>query len=339
MSLKVLEQLIEHHTNHEIVWCAVDGQQAVDFCKKEVPDIILMDLIMPVMNGVQATKEIMQKTPTAILIVTSSIQSNLDKVFEAMGYGALDVVKTPSFGVGGGEDTTEELLRKIEVISDYIGCEYRNTTTEYTKSLARKDLNQEIIPPILAIGASTGGPKAIATLLSKLPKNISFAIVIVQHINSDFVLSFARWLQKQTALPVHIAGQEQSLISGHVYVAGQGKHLIFNKANQLDYSVEPRELHYQPSIDVFFSHLSKISSSKFIAILLTGMGEDGALGLKLLHEHGWHTIAESAESCVVFGMPKAALDIDAVSEVLTIDEIPKVILNKMEGEINRFSTR
>lgn len=331
MAVNILDKLIYEKTEHEVIWKAFDGKEAVEKCMVAAPDIILMDLIMPVMDGAEATRQIMKLCPCAILVVTASVKKNIEKVFEAMGYGALDVVKTPTLGVDNKEDTTDELINKINTIGRLIGYQYQpqKENTSLSNSLGvRKYLVSQKIPPIVAIGASTGGPKAIAKILSEFPPNVPFATIVVQHIDQDFAPSFAKWLSQQTPIPVNVASEGERILPGNIYLSGFNQHLVIDRDGKLSYSKIPKQLPYKPSIDIFFNCLRSLNSSKFVAVLLTGMGNDGAYGLKLLREEGWHTIAQEKESCVVFGMPKVAIEQNAVIEVLSLQDISRVIMEK-----------
>lgn len=341
MTVDILSELVEKKTSHEVVWKAYDGQHAVDLCGKNTPDIILMDLIMPIMDGAQATRQIMQESPCAILIVTSSVKRNLDKVFEAMGYGALDVVKTPSLGIGGEKDTTDELIHKMENIGKIISNEKNDRQRHIDnieKLLKLKQFKNNFLPPLLAIGASTGGPRAVAKLLSEFPSPPPFATVIIQHIDEEFTEGLAKWLSEQALLNVRVAHEGDRLEQGSVYLAGKDQHLIVDENGVLGYSTQPEEIAYKPSIDVFFNHIRRLKTNKFVAILLTGMGGDGAVGLKLLKEAGWHTIAQNKESCIVYGMPKVAADLDAAVEILSLEEISARVIERSKIHISRCKT-
>lgn len=331
MAVNILNKLICERTEHEVIWKAYDGKEAVEKCKESLPDIVLMDLIMPVMDGVEATREIMKSCPCAILVVTASVQKNIEKVFEAMGHGALDVVKTPSLGLDNSEDTSEELIKKINTIGKLIGFQKKMGAKHFPFSEntgPAKFLIPDQLPPIVAIGASTGGPKAVASILSNFPADVPFATVVVQHIDQEFSHSFAHWLSEQTPLPVNVASAGERILAGNVYLSGMNEHLVIDAEGYLSYSKIPRQLPYKPSIDIFFNCLRSLSSSKFVAVLLTGMGSDGAYGLKLLRDQGWHTIAQEKASCVVFGMPKVAIETDAAVDVLSLEEISAKILEK-----------
>lgn len=320
MNAEILRRIVASSTDHEVAWIASNGKEAVEKCQKDTPDLILLDLLMPVMDGVQATQLIMQKTPCAILIVTSSVQGNSPLVFEAMSYGALDVVKAPEFSSEFGNTQANELLYKIEMIGKLIGK---------TVQLKEKIKAHSKTPILIAIGASTGGPKALVQMLAALPKILGAAPVIVQHIDEQFSSGLVRWIGSQIKLPTQLISRGDSPKRDEVLIAGTNDHLVLTKNLTLDYTPYPTEIFYRPSVNVFFKSLSELWPVKSIAVLLTGMGKDGAEGMKALHDKGWHTIVENQESCVIYGMPKAAIELDAVDEVLSVEKIPEAILKQI----------
>jgi two-component system response regulator WspF len=184
---------------------------------------------------------------------------------------------------------------------------------------------------LVAIGSSTGGPKALATILSKLPSNLNAAIVIVQHVDGHFSSGFADWLNQQIPLPVRLAVPGDYLQKGTVLVAGTNDHLYLNPDLTLCYTKNPIDYPYRPSVNVFFNSLAQHWKKKGTGILLTGMGKDGAEGLNALRLQGWHTIAQNQESCIVYGMPKAAVELNAAVQVLSLENISiyiQKLLNK-----------
>lgn len=321
MNVVILKRLITSFTEHEIIWIAHNGKEAVEKCREDIPDLILMDLLMPTMGGVQATRLIMQNTPCAILIVTMSVNSTSPQIFEVMSYGALDVVKTPDLNSHFEKLVTEGLLYKIENIGKLIGKKHQLKE--------KRDMHAKT-PILIAIGASTGGPKALVQLLSALPKNLGATPIIVQHIDEEFSSRLVQWIGSQIHLPTQLISRGNALKRDVVFIAGTNEHLVMTKNQTLDYTPYPTETFYRPSVDVFFKSLSEFWPIKSIAVLLTGMGKDGAAGMKSLHDKGWHTIAESQESCVIFGMPKAAIELGAVDEVLPVEQIPRAILKQLK---------
>ncbi len=319
MAAEVLRRIVNSCPDHQLLWMAENGAEAVLHCQEALPDLVLMDLLMPVMNGVEATRRIMKHTPCAILIVTASVTGNASLVYEAMGAGALDVVATPVLGPDGMHAAAGELLRKIELIGKLIGyfpkSEARQQARAVRVPLRRKD------PTLIAIGASTGGPQALTTVLSRLPLGLPAAVVIVQHMDKKFTQGLATWLNQQVTMPVKVLVDKERPQLGVVQVPSTDHHLIMTTTGALTYAVEPADNFYHPSVDVFFHSISKNWHGKIIGVLLTGMGRDGAAGLLTLKEDGHHTIAQDEETSVVYGMPKAAKQLNAAAEIMPIHEI------------------
>lgn len=327
MIIEVLRRVISNVPSYEVAWIAKDGAEAVKKCAEDTPDLILMDLIMPVMGGVDATNAIMKNTPCAILIVTSNVSDNMSKVFEAMGYGALDVVNAPVVNNISSPEGIDEILKKIATIGQLLGIKEK-TKGKKDKGAGYGKLAglKKKLPPLVVIGASTGGPMALAKIISRFPENTQLATVIIQHVDQQFSQGLAAWLAEQTLIPVEIARNGIMPSAGKILLAGTNNHLMMTHSLALKYTPTPLELPYRPSVDIFFNSIAQNWPDKGVAILLTGMGNDGAKGMKALHDLGWHTIAEHQKSCVVFGMPKAAIELGAASEVLPIEQIaPKVL--------------
>jgi chemotaxis response regulator CheB len=174
---------------------------------------------------------------------------------------------------------------------------------------------------LVAIGASAGGPAALATVLGGLPKNFPAAIVVIQHVDEHMAQGMAEWLAQHTALPVRVAGEGDRLAVGSVLLAGTNDHLVLKTPDRVGYSAEPRDYVYRPSVDAFFHSVGRLWRGDAVGVLLTGMGRDGALGLKALRSQGRHTIAQDADSSAVYGMPKAAAKLDAAVDILPLDRI------------------
>ncbi|HEY3517424.1 MAG TPA: chemotaxis response regulator protein-glutamate methylesterase [Gammaproteobacteria bacterium] len=321
LATQLLRRVALLHPGSTIAWTARDGVEAVAMCARETPDLILMDLVMPNMDGVEATRQIMAKTPCAILVVTTSIDINADRVFGAMGYGALDAVDSPVLGKVDLREAAAPLLAHIDRVAQMVASRGRRLVAKAPSRLPREEYNGKMV----AIGASAGGPAALAQLLSGLPKEFPAAIIVVQHVDEKFASGMADWLNQVSPLPVRIAKEGDRPIVGGVLLAGTGDHLEFKTADKLGYSPDPRNSAYRPSIDVFFESISRRWKGQAAAVLLTGMGRDGAVGLRALRDRGLHTIAQDEKSSAVYGMPKAAAEIDAAVDVLPLDQIaPKL---------------
>ncbi|UVJ45100.1 chemotaxis response regulator protein-glutamate methylesterase [Pseudomonas sp. LS1212] len=316
MAVEALRRALAFEPAHQVVWVAHNGAEAVRLCAEMTPDLILMDLIMPVMDGVEATRLIMASTPCAILIVTVDRQQNVHRVFEAMGHGALDVVDTPALGSGNAREAAAPLLRKILNIGWLVG--QRSPSLRSLDNPLRDVVQRQ---GLVAIGSSAGGPAALEILLKGLPPDFPAAIVLVQHVDQVFAAGMAEWLGSASGLPVRLAREGESPQRGAVLLAGTNHHIRLLKNGTLAYTAEPVDEIYRPSIDVFFESVARTWRGDAVGVLLTGMGRDGAQGLKLMRQQGFLTIAQDRESSAVYGMPKAAAAIDAAVEVRSLERI------------------
>jgi two-component system, chemotaxis family, response regulator WspF len=322
LAVEAVRRVVMESGHHEIAWIAPDGATAVEQCARDTPDLILMDLLMPRMDGVEATRRIMTESPCAILIVTANVAENTSKVFEAMGAGALDAVNTPVLESAGSPKGAAGLLAKVDTLSKLIGVA--------GKSGAPRRGPAPTIPAcdrLVALGASAGGPTALARILGALPRDLPASVVIVQHVDSQFAPGLASWLGQQTSLDVRLAQEGDMLQPSRVFLAGRTAHLVLTRGGRLGYSQQPQDTSYRPSIDVFYQSVDCCWPGKAIAVLLTGMGRDGVAGLSCLYNHGHHTIAQDRASSAVYGMPKAAAEAHAAAEVLPLDSIGPRILD------------
>ena len=360
VACEALRRAVAEDPALEVIWIARDGLQALELAQRARPDLILMDLIMPRMNGAEATREIMRVAPCPILVVTATVTGNAGLVYEALGAGALDAVNTPSFTQGATLRGGEELLRRIHLVartqhaaaaeSVAIGRPTMPSPPPPSPPIARPSLVKSAAPQspssraassagslapsdpsartmcaIVAIGASTGGPRAVADVLRALPVDMTAATLIVQHVSTAFVRGFADWLGAETGRRVDLARAGQVVAAGDVLVAGEERHMVLGANGTIEYRDEPRALLHCPAIDELFASLAHYARPG-VAVLLTGMGRDGAQGMMQLRSAGWHTIAQDEKSSVVWGMPGAAHKLGAAVETLALDRIAPAIL-------------
>jgi two-component system response regulator WspF len=320
-----LRRVVEKVPGYTIAWEAHDGREALQLCLANTPDVVLMDLIMPVMDGAESTREIMRRAPCPILVVTASVTVNAAKVYEAMGYGALDAVRTPTLGPDGKFEGAAALLSKIELVALLAGkIQVRDTRSIFPTAFMPPPLAKAAnVPPLVAIGASTGGPQALAEILTALPKKFPAAVAIVQHVDSEFAAGLADWLTSHTGHDVTTARAGRRFEPGRIYLAATQDHLVVDAHGNMIYTPLPREVVYRPSVDVFFRSLAQHWPHPGVAVVLTGMGRDGAAGLKVLRDLGWHTIAQGPHTSIVYGMPKAAAEAGAAKEILELPSIGK----------------
>lgn len=322
MMVEVLRRVVAESQRHELIWVARDGAEAVQMCAWQLPDIVLMDLLMPNLDGVEATRQIMQRTPCPILIVTANMGSSAGKIYEALGAGALDAVQTPVLAGGDLRQNAAALIAKMERLSGV-------STQVMPAPKAEPQAELEAADPstgVVAIGASAGGPAMLAQLLSKLPADFPAALVIVQHIDVAFAPGLADWLQRESKLDVRLAREGDRPQRGQALLAGSDRHLVFRSGGALTYEAGKASDVYRPSIDVFFHSVVKHWRGSAAGVLLTGMGRDGALGLKAMRERGFYTVAQHQKGCAVYGMPKAAAEAGAATEMLSVPAMVPALL-------------
>ena len=323
MAAEALRRVIAATSEHQVVWIARTGLDAVRMCAENRPDLVLMDLNMPGLDGVEATRQIMAASPCAILIVTGQPQDNVSQVFRALGAGALDVTATPIMAGGTGGDSA--LLAKIKTIGKLVRA-------------ARPDAGApergDAVRHLLAIGASTGGPLAVSHILAGWTPPPGTSVVVVQHIDANFAGHFSKWLGDQLSMPVKVVEDGDALAPGCVQIARTNDHLVLSARHRLHYAQEPRDYPYRPSVDVFFECVARHWEGEATGILLTGMGRDGAHGLLSMRAAGKTTITQDQASSAVYGMPRAAVDLDAAQQILSLDQIARLLRSRPGSKLS-----
>jgi len=327
LAVEALRRALAARADFDVLWVASDGQQALDFCIAQRPDIVLMDLVMPNVDGIEATRRIMARAPCAILIVTVDVGTNAWRVYEAMGAGALDAVDTPALSGPDAHRSIATLLAKIDSVAALVKARHAPGPA----IAVEKERAHERDLPLVAIGASAGGPAALATLLGALPRDFNAAIVIVQHVDAAFAAGMAQWLNQQSALPVRIASENDRPQPGVALLAATNDHLHLKLRNALGYTRVPEETPYRPSVDVFFHSVVARWPARAVGVLLTGMGRDGAIGLKAMRTKGHHTIAQDEATSAVYGMPKAAAVLGAAAAILPLPRIAAALAEAVNG--------
>jgi two-component system response regulator WspF len=320
MAAEALRRVIASTKLHQVVWIARTGLEAVRMCADNRPDLVLMDLNMPELDGVEATRRIMAESPCAILIVTGRPQDSVNQVFRALGAGALDVTATPmllpSHDQGGAQ-----LLAKLRTMEKLIRHSGGTQGLQPRTALPFADRSARGIRTLVAIGASTGGPVAVARLLAGWQAPPDCVIVVVQHIDENFADHFVKWLGDQLTMPVRAIEHRDPLMGGTVMIAKSNDHLVLDENHQLGYDAVPRDYAYRPSVDVFFHCVARHWREDAIGILLTGMGRDGGEGLLAMRRASKTTVAQDQATSAVYGMPRAAAELDAAQLILPLEKI------------------
>jgi two-component system, chemotaxis family, response regulator WspF len=346
--------VVASRSPHQVIWTARTFAEGVEQCASQMPDLVLMDLPTVGREGVQATSQIMSYAPYAILIVTDSVRTNAGFLFEAMSgrrtqgrtdagpgdaagrpaQGPVDIVDMPLLASTWSDECAAALLAKIETMSKLLGNKPTRSSAVAPVILASPNRQYD---PLLVIGASAGGPSAVAAVLRGIPKAWSAGVIIVQHLDEGFVDAMAEWLSDYAGQPVSVAREGERPIAGRVLIAATIGHLALNPGGRLGYTQEPILCAYRPSIDVLFHSVSRSWPGHVVGVLLTGMGKDGALGLKALRDKGHHTIAQDEASSGVYGMPKAAAALHAAVDILPLESIAPRLVDVIAGKASRLA--
>jgi two-component system chemotaxis response regulator CheB len=322
-----LREVLTPQFGFDLVGEATNGAECVELVAQSHPDVIVMDVDMPEMDGIDATREVMSRTPTPILIFTASTIARDRKVaFEALAAGALDVFHKPTSALEGVENSPDAkelrqlltLLAPIKVIRRRSARESTPLAEPITAATASRGAGGY---RVLAIGASTGGPMAVLTVLKAIPRTTPLCILLVQHQAADFMADFISWLADNVSLPVKSASHGDMLRPGVVFVAPADRHMRLQLDGRLSLDQEPPMHACRPAADALLSSVARASGPKSIGVVLTGIGRDGAAGLLDMRRNGALTVAQDEASSVVYGMPRAAVEIGAAAHELPVDEI------------------
>ena len=321
-----LASILEDAGDIQVVGTGVNGEEAVRQTQRLRPDVVTLDIRMPKLDGLEATRRIMRETPTPIVIVTGSLmRADTDLTFEALRAGALTVIAKPGLA---DLETCEKVVQTVRLMAD-VPVVHHWGRTEVGISSANWTLTSSFPPfgrptsdiRIIGIAASTGGPAALATVLGPLPADFPLPILVVQHVTRGFTAGLAEWLNTQTALCVGLAGHGDTPQPGTVLVAPGDYHLQMNLRGVVELCKDSLYKGLRPSANFLFRSLARTYGSRAMGIMLTGMGDDGAQGLDELHRAGGWTIAQDEPSCVVYGMPREAVARNAVDQVLSPEQI------------------
>jgi two-component system chemotaxis response regulator CheB len=337
-----LTYILSSDPDIEVVGVARNGAEALELVKHLRPSVITMDIHMPIMDGFEATRRIMETLPTPIVVVSGSTGTQeVASTFHAMEAGALAVVLRPA-GINHAafEADSKQLIITVKLMSEIkvVRRIVRDTQERAPLSaVPAQALKSASGIQVVAIGASTGGPPVLKEILSRLGKDFPFPLLIVQHIASGFVGGFAQWLSGASDIPVRIASHGELPLPGHGYMAPDGFHLGLSEGPRIALSDDPAECNgLRPSVAYLFRSVAKTVGPRAVGVLLTGMGRDGAEELKMMKDRGAITIAQDEESSVVHGMPGEAIKLGAAMYVLSPEGIAAMlaalVTNKNGGQ-------
>jgi two-component system chemotaxis response regulator CheB len=325
---KILTNVLNCDPEILVTAVTTNGKEAVDLVPRLKPDLITMDIDMPVMDGFEATKEIMAYHPTPILIVSSTaFKTGMERVFKAISHGALDVFDKSDLELAGGKKSGEALIAKIKFLNGVRVMPRPLAKWRHERSAVDlKAPAKKVLDKIVAIVASTGGPQALLEILKRLPEDFPCGIVIVQHITNGFLEGLVDWLGKECKIRVKIGEDAEDIRPGVAYIAPDNVQMRVGDGGRIRLSNEPAHGGHRPSGDVLLESVARIYEKGSVATILTGMGRDGATGMKAIKQSHGKTLAQNEESCVVFGMPSAAIEANAIDKVLPLERIAEEIV-------------
>jgi two-component system chemotaxis response regulator CheB len=338
---QVLAESLSHDPGVRVIGAVADPLFALERMKKQWPDVIVTDVEMPRMDGVSFVRKVMSERPTPIVVCSSLTEKGAETTMQVLALGAVQVVTKPKLGVKAFlTDSADSLVATIKAAARAKVQRLRppsipaqppaKLSADAVLSPAESAAMVRTTERIVAIGTSTGGTQALEVVLRGLPR-VSPGIVVVQHMPEKFTAAFAARLNGLSALEVREARDNDRVLPGLVLIAPGGRHMLLRR-NGARYHVEVRDgpavNRHRPSVDVLFRSAAQAAGSNAQGIIMTGMGDDGARGLREMHEAGAHTIAQDEESCVVYGMPKEAVKLGAVDEVLPLRRIAAAIQSR-----------
>lgn len=333
MVLHILQRLLSRSPDIQIAGTAANGRDALELLPALRPDVICTDLHMPVMDGLEFTREVMDRYPCPILVVSVSVEPGSGNVFRLIEAGAVDVFPKPhDILAADQEKLARELISKVRVLSGV-------SVFRRSASIVRPVIPPVVLPgfsqvPVrmVVIGASTGGPQALHDILTHLPAGFTLPVVCVQHIGSSFVTELVSWLNGACPLPIRVAVQDETPQPGVVYFAPGEVHLEMDDAcGRFVFSYAPAVDGHRPSVSVTMKSVARCFGAGTLGVLLTGMGSDGAEGLVSIASAGGITLAQDEQSCVVYGMPKEAVARGAVRLVLPLEQIAPMLVQLAAG--------
>jgi two-component system chemotaxis response regulator CheB len=316
----ILKRLLQFEADFVLAGEASNGLQAVELSRTLSPDLVIMDIDMPLMNGLEATRKIMSENPLPILIFSNAVGP--DTVYEAMASGAIEAMQKPDMDRFNEPAFYAHFLKKLRSLAEARPYPRRSAASNRSMDGGRGGLR------LLVMGASTGGPAAVREILSKLPSGFPLPIALVQHMETGFDVGYVRWLGDGTALPVRLAERDAVMEPGVVWAAPVDRHIRIDRhaaRPTLILDDGAKVLNQRPSVDVLFTSAAEAVGDRVAGVLLTGMGRDGARGCLSIVEKGGVTLVQDEATSAIFGMPKSAIELGAASRVLPLPEIPGAI--------------
>jgi two-component system chemotaxis response regulator CheB len=337
LAVEIISRMLATAPDIVVVGTAGNGVEALELIPQVRPDVICTDLHMPKMDGLELTREVMARHPLPILILSVSVQAEQERnIFQTLEAGALDILAKPRGGLQADfGDTAHDLVTKIRILSGVKVMKRRraaaNTVAKQTQPSWAGLTRATRTPRIIGIGASTGGPLALDTILRHLPSDFPLPLVCVQHITEGFMEGLVNWLAGTCRIRVRMAEEGAEPRHGTAYFAPNDRHIAIDASGRFHCSGALPFGGHRPSVDIAFSSLARRYGDATVGVLLTGMGQDGAQGMLDIARAGGVTIAQDEESSVVFGMPRRAIELGAARHVLPLEQIGPALCKLVVG--------
>jgi two-component system chemotaxis response regulator CheB len=339
-----LSRMVASDDSLRVVGTAESGLEALVKISALHPDVVTLDLDMPGLDGLETLKRIMSESPRPVVVVSALARHGAEDAVQALAVGACDcIAKQLNYDYLDVVKIQEELVAKIKAAAGCPApapCPSRHLDGPATRPAPA---SAATVPGIVAIGTSTGGPQALQKVLSALPADLPVPIVVVQHMPVGFIEPFAKRLNDLGPLRVHEAQENEIIRAGHAYLAQAGMHLIVQRQSSsgvvLRLSLLPSDLPHKPSVDVLMSSVAEVFGSSSMGIILTGMGDDGALGMQAIFQAGGVTVVQDQATCVVYGMPRACAALGVLNQVAPLPDIPRHILAALRYRTRAATTR
>lgn len=336
---RMISDLLSQDAALEVVGTARNGQEGLELARQLKPDVITLDVEMPVMDGVTMLQKLMQEQPTPVLMLSSLTTEGAEVTLRCLDLGAVDFVTKPSGSISLDlYKISSQIIEKVKAVARAriavapVSARPVVSTPPPSPLVGRPTKDA----PLVVIGASTGGPRALNTVMSSLPPGLHAKLLIIQHMPEGFTRSLAERLDRNSAFTVREAQGGETLQSGIAYLAPGGKHLKVERGDKLVLTQDPPVHGVRPAVDVALLSIAQNYQGAVVVAILTGMGSDGAAGVRALHAKGAYTIAEDESTCVVFGMPRAAIQTGGVKRVVPLHQIAEAITEGVKELCNRF---
>jgi two-component system chemotaxis response regulator CheB len=328
---RMVTEIIQSSRKFCVIDTATNGKEALEKIAALKPDVITMDIEMPVMNGLEALEQIMKRFPTPVVMLSSHTTHGAKETLRSLELGAVDFVCKPSGSVSLDIEAVKLLLRaKLRIAAS--ARVFRQDATPKPPVIKKAPLRQEPQASskwVVAIASSTGGPRALETIIPQLPAALPASVLVVQHMPHGFTAAMAERLNSLSAVEVKEAADGDDIIDGRVLIAPGGKHLLVRSGSRVSTTDDPPIMGVRPAADILMLSAAKIFGASALGVILTGMGRDGADGIAAIHQAGGVTIAEDESTCVVYGMPRAAVEQGGVDKSLPLDRIAGNIVSSL----------